>query len=220
MWCNMSFFLPRFSIIIPNWQGSTTDDKWIRGIKQVITAANHLSSWDMSGRAASDLVEILCYHNGPLIRPQIKEQLLQVGVEVRTTDKFVSDWGFAQRDRGIKEATGHYILHFNSDNELLPCALQMISKRIDMEITDGKGCTPAMVVFGIITTTRGQRHLLTGDPPVCHRIDAMQAVVRREHWIANGGWVERSQVSDGIQLERLAKKHGYVVMTEVLGEHH
>jgi hypothetical protein len=192
---------PRFTIILVDYQGATPDALLLRGVDGILN------------QTCKDF-ELLCYHNGPLLDESIVEPLKQRGVEFRCMDKNYNDWGFESRSRGIREATGDYILHFNSDNVLVPQALEIVSKAIDATNN------PQMLVFQIFTTTRGTRHLLTGNPPVVHNIDALQAVVRRQVWVDNGGWVERTQTSDGEQLQRFAQKHGFVSINMVLGEHH
>jgi hypothetical protein len=192
---------PRFSIILVDFQGSTPDALLLRGVDCILA------------QTCKDY-ELLCYHNGPLLDESIVQPLKQRGIEFRCLEKNFNDWGFESRSRGIFAATGEYIVHFNSDNELAPNALEIVSKAIDATNH------PPMLVFQILTTTRGTRHLLTGNPPVVHNVDALQAVVKRQIWVDNGGWVERTQTSDGEQLQRFAQKHGFVAINAVLGEHH
>jgi len=192
---------PRFSIILVDYQGATPDPILLRGLDCILA------------QTCKDF-ELLCYHNGPLLDESILQPLKERGVEFRCMDKNYNDWGFESRSRGIREASGEYIIHFNSDNELVPQALEIVSKAIDT-------CKhPPILVFQILTTTRGTRHLLTGNPPVVHNVDALQAVIKREIWLENGGWVERTQTSDGEQIERFARKYGFVAINGVLGEHH
>jgi glycosyltransferase involved in cell wall biosynthesis len=193
--------MPRFSIILVDFQGATPDPILLRGVDCILA------------QTYKDF-ELLCYHNGPLLDESIVQPLKERGVEFRCMDKNYNDWGFESRSRGIREASGDYIIHFNSDNYLIPTALEAVSKAID-------ACNnPPMLTFQIFTTTRGTRHLLTGNPPVVHNVDALQAVVKRQIWLENGGWVERTQTSDGEQLERFARKHGFVAINLILGEHH
>jgi hypothetical protein len=192
---------PRFSIILVDFQGCTPDALLLRGVDCILN------------QTFKDY-ELLCYHNGPLLDESIVQPLKERGIEFRCLEKNFNDWGFESRSRGIFAATGDYILHFNSDNVLVPTALEDVNKAI--EATG----FPEMLTFMIYTTTRGTRHILTGHPPVVHNVDALQAVVKRKVWVENGGWVERTQTSDGEQLQRFAQKYGYVPIRKILGEHH
>ena len=62
--------------------------------------------------------------------------------------------------------------------------------------------------------------LLSGNPPVVQNIDAMQFVMRRETWLAEGGWYDKSYVGDGIMYQKFAEKYGYRSTETVLGEHY
>jgi hypothetical protein len=57
-------------------------------------------------------------------------------------------------------------------------------------------------------------------PPVLYNIDCMQLVMKRELWLAEGGWTDKSDRGDGIMYERFARKYGYRTISDVLGEHH
>ena len=192
---------PLFSIVLVDFQGCTPDPVLLRGVDCILN------------QTFKDY-EFLLYHNGPLLDESIVEPLKKRGVEFRCMEKNYNDWGFESRARGIREAAGEYIVHFNSDNELIPQALEILAKVIEA------AKHPPMMVFQIYTTTRGTRHLLTGNPPVVHNVDALQAVIKRDIWLENGGWVERTQTSDGEQIQRMAQKHGFVTINGVLGEHH
>ena len=60
---------------------------------------------------------------------------------------------------------------------------------------------------------------LTGNPPVLNNIDAMQLVMRRDLWLAEGGWYDKSQAGDGPMYERFAAKYSYRCVDQILGEH-
>lgn len=83
-----------------------------------------------------------------------------------------------------------------------------------------KGCAP---VRNSIRRFRGTEHqheiLLSGVPVALGRIDAMQFVMRRETWLAEGGWADKREMSDGYQYTEFAKKYGIMALTKVLGEH-
>jgi len=154
-------------------------------------------------------------------------------------EKNCADWGHSLRDRGIKEAKGDYILTFNSDNVLYPNALEEISKAIDRpprlfhgpqnQVLDNNN----IIVFAIwahglqrfgdylqrFLKNPEYQLLLTGNPPRALYIDAMQFVMRRELWLAEGGWYDKSNCGDGIMYQKFAAKYGYRSIETVLGEH-
>jgi len=61
--------------------------------------------------------------------------------------------------------------------------------------------------------------LLTGNPPRLAHIDAMQLVMRREYWLAEGGWYDKGESGDGAMYAKFAAKYGYRSVETVLGEH-
>jgi hypothetical protein len=61
--------------------------------------------------------------------------------------------------------------------------------------------------------------LLTGNPPRMGYIDAMQLVMRRELWLAEGGWYDKSNCGDGLMYQKFSAKYGYRSIEHVLGEH-
>ena len=62
--------------------------------------------------------------------------------------------------------------------------------------------------------------IMIGHPPVFRNIDCMQLVMKRELWLKEGGWRDKSQFSDGLMYEKFAAKYGYRGVGPVLGEHH
>src|SRR5687768_14120246 len=97
---------PLFSIVVVHYQGTVPHDIFLRGIESLRsqTFRDH---------------EILVYHDGPLLEPDVATP-----VPIRPTEKRFNDWGHSLRDIGIREARGEYILHFNADNILYPVALE------------------------------------------------------------------------------------------------
>jgi hypothetical protein len=51
------------------------------------------------------------------------------------------------------------------------------------------------------------------------RIDAMQLVMQRALWLAEGGWHDRSMNSDGMMYPVFARKYRVLAVPAVLGEH-
>ena len=66
----------------------------------------------------------------------------------------------------------------------------------------------------------GTFRILTGDPPIQRNVDAMQVAMKREAWLAEGGWSDRTYLGDGRLYEKFARKYGYRSVQAVLGEHY
>src|SRR6516162_3176795 len=105
--------MPRFSIILVHYQGCTPHREFVRGVNSLFN------------QTYQDF-ELLAYHDGPLIDTSVT-----MPIPITCMDRNYADWGHTLRDRGIREAKGDYIVHFNSDNTLYPHALEEISKAID-----------------------------------------------------------------------------------------
>lgn len=215
----VSLIMPRFSIVIPHYQGSTPHAMLCRAVKS------------LHEQTCKDF-EILCYHDGPLL-----DRSLPMPVPVRETPVNYRDTGHSLRDLGIREAQGDYILHFNSDNLLYPFALEAIAKEIDRpsRFRDADGWVidgPDVIIFPILM--RGMQSvrggymrcedpevctILTGIPPVRNNIDCLQLVMKRSLWLAEGGWRDKRYDSDGYLYQQFASKYGYRTCSQVLGEH-
>jgi hypothetical protein len=68
--------------------------------------------------------------------------------------------------------------------------------------------------------TAGFYEILSGNPPIFRNIDAMQLVMRRDLWIAEGGWYDRRESADGAMYPKFCDKYGYRTVGPILGEHH
>jgi hypothetical protein len=213
--------MPLFSIIVVHYQGTVPHEVFCRGIRS------------LQAQTFRDF-EILAYHDGPLQQPG-----LEWPVEVRCTPTRHNDWGHSLRDRGLREATGDYIVHFNADNILYPHALATLAAEIarpprlkapDGRILDGNDIVIFPIamfglqrVNGMVAQFKGNPKfftLMTGNPPTMQNIDCMQLVMRRQLWLDEGGWADKRALSDGYQYERFARKYGYRECGPVLGEHH
>ena len=213
--------MPLFSIINVHYQPTIPHPTFLRGVASV--RAQTFTDYEM-----------LVYHDGPLTDPAAA-----MPVPVRCTPTRHNDWGHSLRDRGIREATGDYILHFNADNVLYPHALATLAAEIARppRLKDQAGRVldsndivifpVAMVglqrVNGAVVQFKGSPPfftILTGNPPRVQNIDCMQLVMRRTLWLAEGGWADKRELSDGFQYERFAAKYGYRECGPVLGEHH
>ena len=212
---------PLFSIIVVHYQGTVPHDTFLRGI-----ASLHAQTF-------ADC-EILCYHDGPLLQPE-----LATPVPIHPTETRFNDHGHSLRDIGIRAASGEYIVHFNADNILYPDALEQIAREIarpprllgpDKKPID----TDNIIIFPIkmfgllrvwpqVAQYRGKAdwfEILNGNPPFVRNIDCMQLVMKRQLWLDEGGWYDKSEQSDGVMYEKFAGKYGYRTVGGVLGEHH
>jgi hypothetical protein len=216
--------MPRFSIIVVHYQGTVPHDLFCRALESI------------RAQTFSDY-EILAYHDGPLLEPD-----LPMPVELRPTARRFDDWGHSLRDIGIREAGGEYIVHLNADGVLYPDALATIDAEISRpprlrHATTGEPVdTNDIVIFPIkmfglqrvwwrivIQKKHGDRsfyEIMTGNPPVRQNIDCMQLVMKRSLWLAEGGWRDKSKESDGIMYEQFCEKYAYRTCGPVLGEHH
>lgn len=64
-----------------------------------------------------------------------------------------------------------------------------------------------------------QGTVLAGIPVEHGAIDAMQLVMRRDLWLAEGGWHDRCETSDGMMYPGFARKYRVLAVPQVLGEH-
>ncbi len=213
--------MPLFSVIVIHYQPTIPHPIFMRGIKS------------LQVQTFKDF-EILVYHDGPLT-----DASAEMPVPVRCMEKRYNDWGHSLRDRGIREATGDYILHFNADNILYPHGLAEIAKEIHrqprLQDQTGKILDPNDIIIFPVAMVGLQRvngrvmqfkgsppffSILTGNPPVVQNIDCMQLVMKRSLWLAEGGWADKRELSDGFQYQRFAAKYGYREVGPVCGEHH
>jgi Glycosyl transferase family 2 len=217
---------PRFSIVIPHYDGTISDELLLRGLHS------------LTMQTFRDF-EILLYHDGPLSRPL--PDLNWVGPRlkaVRVSEQRFNDWGHSLRDQGIRDGRGDYIVHFNPDNILYPRALATLDAAARAPVRPAPVAlqteNPEVLIFAILM--RGMQCsgkvgpwrnrndtdsylIYTGMPPILGAIDCMQVVMRRSLWLSIGGWYDRSEVSDGIIYSKLIKERGARYVSEVLGEH-
>jgi hypothetical protein len=145
------------------------------------------------------------------------------------------------RDIGIRAAKGDYIVHFNADNLLYPHALETVAAEIyaPPRLVSPKGRavdpTPADIVLmpirmrgqvqfrGVNIRDPSRAHelccILTASPPVLNNIDAMQLVMKRKLWLAEGCWHDKAADGDGRMYEAFCAKYPYRTCSDVLGEH-
>ncbi len=211
--------MPLFSIIVVHYQGTIPRQTFARGIAS------------LQNQTFRDF-EILCYHDGPLLDPEAPQP-----VPIRATERRFNDWGHSLRDKGIREASGDYIVHFNADNILYPNALETMAAEIArpsrLFANNVAVDTDNIVIFPVIMhdTQRfldqnvrlpsgsGCYMIMTGNPPAVGLIDCMQLVMKRQLWINEGGWHDKRQAGDAWMYPGFAAKYGYRAVGPVLGEH-
>ncbi len=210
--------MPRFTIVLIHYQAASKHTELWRAANSIYAQTNQ------------DF-ELLAYHNGPLL-----DTSQPFPIALKCSETF-SDNAADNRNRGLREATGDYIIFMNSDNILYPNALEEISKAIDRPprlFSEGKVLDKNDIVVYAIIARGIQRFgdslvrclnnpeyylILTGNPPRVLYVDGMQLVMRRELWLAEGGWYDNSSAGDGVMYQRFAAKYGYRPMEMILGEH-
>lgn len=209
-----------FSVIVVHYQGTVPHHIYLRGIQSLME------------QTFKDF-EILVYHDGPALDPALASPL-----PIRCTPTRYNDWGHSLRDRGIHEARGEYILHFNADNLLYPQALQTLADAMKEpnRVFDAYGRpadTADLLIFPIVMHDHvifhnkfmfvghgsGAKLIMTGNPPEHNLIDCMQLVMKRDIWLAEGGWSDKSRDSDAKLYKKFTRKYGYRGVGAVLGEH-
>jgi hypothetical protein len=212
--------MPLFTIIVVHYQGTVPHPVFLRGI-------------DSIAKQTFRDFELLVYHDGPLLDPTV-----QTPVPLRCTPVRHNDFGHSLRDIGIREASGDYIVHTNADNVFYPHALDQIAKEIRRPPRDYGTRVPMrdnpevviypIAMFGFMRVngwicqakTDAFYTILTGTPPAVGNIDCMQLVMRRDLWLAEGGWSDKHPESDGRMYQRFAEKYGHRSVGPVCGEHH
>jgi glycosyltransferase involved in cell wall biosynthesis len=216
--------MPRFSIIVIYYQGSHAPEIFSRGVGSIL--AQTLTDYEM-----------LVYHDGPTSSPV--PEVNGRAIEVRCTEVRHNNWGHSLRDRGIREATGEYILLFNADNVLYPNCLERLqaaSVRAPVLLNQNRAVldTDNILIYPVIyhdmarfmqgwlrlPAGSGQQMIFTGNPPVFGQIDCMQLVMKRQLWLNEGGWRDKSEASDGVMYPQFCAKYGYRGLGEILGEHY
>jgi len=211
----------KFSIIVPHFDQSISDETFIRGMKCLLD------------QTLQDF-EVLIYHDGPTVRP-IPDIWKQLGerAKLEVTSRRENNWGHGNRDRGIKASRGHYIVHFNPDNILYSFALEEIIKESEKPYTSFP-TTKNLIVFPVLmrgmqsngkflfrdTENPGGNYMVfNGYPPVKNNIDAMQLVMTGNLWDRYNGWYDKSKESDGNMYPRFIYENGARYCSKILGEH-
>jgi glycosyltransferase involved in cell wall biosynthesis len=214
--------MPLFSIVVVHYQGVNSHEVFLRGIQS------------LQAQTFRDF-EILVFHDGPLL-----DSSVQFPLPVTCTERRHNDWGHSLRDLGIRQAKGDYIVHFNADNVLFPKALERIAREINrpprlLDAQQRPLDTNDIIIFPVrmwglikfrahtwqckISPAPDFYVILTGIPPVVQNIDCMQLVMKRQLWLAEGGWYDKRELGDGYMYQQFAQKYGYRLVGPVLGEH-
>jgi len=221
---------PRFSVIIPHYDGIISDEILLRGLSC------------LENQTYRDF-EVLLYHDGPISRDLPDFSPLSYDLKFKETKERYNDWGHSLRDLGIEQAKGEYILHFNPDNILYTFALEKINNTI--ENMDGRYAAIKrdngtvfsgnniviypIYLIGIIcngfgfnrTYNENHRFILKGYPPLKYYIDCMQLVMKTDLWRRVGGWYDKSEEGDGEMYQAFVKaNNGARYVDDILGEHY
>ena len=217
---------PKFSIIVPHYDGVISDEMFIEGMKSL-------------DESTFRDFEVLIYHDGPVSRPIPDLSEFSFTYKYRETKTRYNDWGHSLRDLGIKEASGDYIIHFNPDNILDRGALFNIDKSIKKYSDFEKNSEEVDIVIcpiimeGMIkartidtenyylfrTKDKNDLIVMDGFPPERYSIDCMQLVGKRTMWLSNDGWYNKQEESDGIIYKELCRKHTYISCGFIMGVH-
>ena len=220
---------PKFTVIMVDYEGSVSRQELRRSV-------------ECFGYQSYQNFELLIYHDGPKSQSyeaDIAGCKVPENVKFFETEERENNWGHSNRNRGIYEASGDWIVHTNADNIFYAFALQELASAVDFEnwaLKPDKSLTSNWdaMVFPILMRghsavkrfiSRKPEHsdklavVLSGIPVQVKLIDAMQFVMKRELWIEKGGWSDTSFQSDGILYERFARSIAIYQVPKILAEH-
>ncbi|MFM6992765.1 MAG: glycosyltransferase [Rhodoferax sp.] len=228
---------PVFSIVMPHYEGAIPHDRLVRAVSCI--KAQSYPLWELliyhDGPVSNHELK------------QFVERLGDKRIKFIATEKRFNDWGHSLRQLGIEIARGDYIFNTNSDNVIYQNALAILAaysfwgkNKIQSKsphATDNSYIFNSdVLVFGVkmmgmfnafgegrIRRIKGLEErfqlILPGWPPRKNSIDAMQMVARKNIWMKYGGWNNKSEESDGIQIQEITSNEGYLVVPDILGEH-
>jgi glycosyltransferase involved in cell wall biosynthesis len=123
----------------------------------------------------------------------------------------------------------------------LPLGMKVLAKQLDryagttylepdyVETTERQILIFPVLMCGLVPAAgrfhrrpdRARNHaiVLGGIPVMPGNIDAMQFVMRRDLWLAEGGWYDLSERSDGEMYKKFARKYHVRAVPAILGEH-
>ncbi len=187
--------------------------------------------------------EIILLHDGPKkysYQQELSDDEFNFIDQIIVTEKRFNNWGHTLRDMGIHAAKGEYIIHLNADNVIFPHALERLTFFADEKFSpiydkygeiknDNSILIFSIYMRGVVFCNGGYSRrmgqestystIMTGIPTRFRNIDCMQLVMKREKWLAEGGWYDKSRNSDGIMYPDLVTKYGARYIPELLGEH-
>ncbi|MGH1427711.1 MAG: glycosyltransferase family A protein [Arenicella sp.] len=222
----------KFSIIVVDYDQSVNRAYMQRAIRSI-----------MAQSFSHQEIETILLHDGPKETPydiELNDKERNFIDSIVITEKRYNDWGHSLRDLGIRQAKGEYIIHLNADNVLYSNALERLAFHASANyppIFDAAGNiknTNDILIFclymkgvvfcnGGFSRRPGQEDIysiiLTGIPTKFRNIDCMQLVMKREKWLKENGWSNRSRNSDGIMYPEFTQKYGARYIAELLGEH-
>jgi hypothetical protein len=187
----------------------------------------HKGLKSIANQTYRDFNFIIC-HDGPKEKTYEEEgvDFKSLGLEpiLLNTQVRNNDWGHSSRDFAMRYAyennLGEYFIIINIDNILFENALDEISKSIE----NNQDCP--IFIYNIINSkirdlNTWKEHwfpqLLRGVPVILGNIDVMQFVAHRAIWKIEGFWYDKTQMSDGIIYEQVAKKYKFKEIFRVLG---
>jgi hypothetical protein len=112
---------PLFSIIVTDYEPSINRNDFRR--KMACLASQTCKDF-----------EVLVYHDGPKPTPyadEIAGLTIHGDTKFITTEVRANDWGHSNRDRGIREAKGTWIIHTNADNVFFPQLIERLKEKIE-----------------------------------------------------------------------------------------
>lgn len=209
----------KFSIIVPHYDHSISDEIFIRGMES------------LQNQTFKDF-EVLVYHDGPASRdvPMPSDDRFKLTI----TKERENNWGHGNRDRGIREANGEYIIHFNPDNYLFSGSLDKIAEQSNRYYPPHILSNNEIIIFPIFMmgmqcngkgfwrdkfNAHENYFIMTGYPTLKYNVDAMQLVMKRKTWLSYGGWYDKSEESDGNMYPRFVSELGARYCGDILGEH-
>ena len=221
---------PKFSIIIVDYEGSVDRPLVNRALSSLIN------------QSFQDF-EILLFHDGPKTvsyAEEIDTNYLSQVTKCIVTEKRYNDYGHSLRDLGIRSAKGEYIVHLNADNFFYPFAFAAMDRTINLQMPPVYGQNGQLlngadiIIFPIVMRGMIYHHhryyrdrnaldtmsvVFSGIPPRPGNIDCMQLVMKRQLWLDEGGWSNKSEQSDGALYHQFCRKYGIRTVDKVLGEH-
>lgn len=101
---------PMFSVIVTDYDASVPREQFKR--KMACLAAQTCKDF-----------EVLVYHDGPKAisyAEEMRDMPMHPASRFIVTEARQNDWGHSNRDRGMREAAGEWIIHTNADNVFYP----------------------------------------------------------------------------------------------------